>query len=336
MQRTGTAPFPPSLLEELDALSRDGLHRRATLAPFTSFRIGGPADFLMIIHRREDLQRTLAILHQSRAPYLLLGGGSNILVSDAGVRGLVIINQCRRIYWPENAHTEVLDVRVESGVLLAGFARESIQRGLAGLSWAVSIPGTVGGAIVGNAGAHGGDIASVFLEAEVWHRGRIEHWPHNAMSFAYRQSILKQDWPPSAQPPVILSAVFRLQRDVEGQAAAKAARHIAHRRRTQPTDKSAGSIFRNPPDDYAGRLIEAAGLKGRCIGQACISEKHANFFVNQGQATAADLMALMNLARYEVWRQFHVLLEPEIRLIGDWSNGPHLWTPGNQKRVDAP
>ncbi len=336
MLRSGTTSFPPALLDQLDALSRDGLRRRAPLAPYTTFRIGGPADYFMTVHRLENLKRTLAILHQAQVPYLLLGGGSNILVSDAGVRGLVIINQCRGIHWPEDAHADPVDVRVEAGALLAGFAREAIQRGLAGISWAVSIPGTVGGAIVGNAGAHGGDIASIFLEAEMWHRGRIETWRHEAMAFAYRHSILKQAWP---TPPIILSAVFRLPRDESGQAADEAASYIAHRRRTQPTDKSAGSIFRNPPGDYAGRLIEAAGLKGRCIGQACISEKHANFFINRGQATAADIIALMNLARQEVWRQFQVLLEPEIRLIGDWSTGPHLLDPrsnGNEGPSDAP
>ncbi len=309
---------PPVLLARLDALSRGGLRRDAPLAPYTSFRIGGPADYLAILQRVEDLIAALDALREAGTRYLLMGGGSNMLISDAGVRGVVLLNQCKRIDWPEPPYSGPVEVIAEGGALLAGFARESIKRGLAGLSWAVSIPGTVGGGVTGNAGAHGGDIASVFVSARVWHHGRIERWGPAEMAFAYRNSRLKTLAATDAQPPVLLSATFRLQPDGDGQAAADAARYIDHRRRTQPTDKSAGSIFKNPPGDYAGRLIEAAGIKGRCVGDACISEKHANFIVNQGRATAADVIALMTLARREVWRQFGALLEPEILFVGDW------------------
>ena len=316
-------PLAPSslsseLLARLDALSRGGLRRDAPLAPYTSFRIGGPADYLAVIRRPEDLAAALDALWQARAPYLLLGGGSNMLVSDAGVRGVVLLNQCKRVAWLESRASGPVEVTVETGAPLAGFAREAIHRGLAGLSWAVSIPGTVGGALTGNAGAHGGDIAGVFVRARVWNQGRIEVWRAEEMAFAYRRSRLKELAARAEHPPAALDVTLRLEPDVDGRAAADAARYIEHRRRTQPTDKSAGSIFKNPPGDYAGRLIEATGLKGRCVGDACISEKHANFIVNQGRATAADVLALMTLARDEVLRRFGVLLEPEILFVGDW------------------
>jgi UDP-N-acetylmuramate dehydrogenase len=166
----------------------------------------------------------------------------------------------------------------------------------------------------------------VLTSVRVWRQGQIETWPAPELGLTYRSSRLKGA-ESNKVPTVILSATFRLTPDPEGRAAELAQAAIQHRRRTQPTEKSAGSIFKNPPGDYAGRLIDLAGLKGRCVGDACISEKHANFIINRGRARAADVVALMNLARREVWRQFHVLLEPEILFIGDWSQGPALIDP---------
>ena len=325
-------PISAALLDRLDALSRGGLQRRAPLAPYTSFRIGGPADYLAVVQRVDDLRAALDALYEAGAPYLLLGGGSNMLISDAGVRGIVLVNQCKAVTWPEDV-TGPVTVTAASGAPLAGLAREAIKRGLAGLSWAVSIPGTVGGAVVGNAGAHGGDIAGIFDWAEVWSEGKTRRWRREDMGFDYRRSRLKDLAATASQPPVVLTAALRLHPDREGRAAADAARYIEHRRRTQPVHKSAGSIFKNPPGDYAGRLIEAAGLKGRCRGGACISTLHANFIVNQGDATAADVIALMNLARQEVWRRFHILLEPEILFAGDWTRGPHLQDPRTSELI---
>jgi len=310
-------------LLHLASLSRGGVQENAPLAPFTSFRIGGPADLLAIINRQEDMIAALRLLHRTQTPFLLLGGGTNVLISDAGVRGLTLINQCKKISWPKHSQQheqEAFIVEVDAGAPLAGFARESIKRGWAGLSWAVSIPGSVGGAVAGNAGAHGGEIASVLAHVQVWRKGDIETWTADELVFSYRSSRLKRVQPGDA--PVILSAAFRLRPDAAGNAAEKAAAAIQHRRRTQPAEKSAGSIFKNPPGDYAGRLIEAAGLKSRCVGDACISEKHANFIINRGRAAAAEVLALMTLIRREVWRQCHILLEPEILLVGDWRNYP--------------
>ena len=248
------APPPPHWLPELEALSRGGVRRQAPLAPYTSFRIGGPADCLAVITSREHLLAALNLLHHSRTPFLLLGGGSNILISDAGIPGLTIINQCKTVHWPEcsqHEEQEVVFVKVDAGAPFAGFARESINRGLAGLSWAVSIPGSVGGAIIGNAGAHGGDVASALVSVRVWRSGQVETWSAAEMAFAYRTSRLKGAGAEPGDNPVILSATFRLRPDADAQAAAQAAAAIQHRRRTQPAGKSAGSIFKNPPGDYA-------------------------------------------------------------------------------------
>ncbi len=320
-------PLPAHLLAQLDALSQGGLRQHVPLAPYTSFRIGGPADFWITLAQIDHLEAALNALYQARVPYWLLAGGTNLLISDAGIRGVVIQHRCREVHWPEPPYPGPVTVTAAGGAALAGLAREALQRGLAGLSWAVSVPGTVGGAVVGNAGAHGHDIASIFVSARVWHQGRIEHWGPETMAFAYRFSRLKPLAAHSGTPPVLLDVTLRLEPDVAGRAQEAARQAMTYRRRTQPIDRSAGSIFKNPPGDYAGRLIEAVGLKGHCIGHACISQKHANFIINQGHARAQNVIDLMNLARHEVWRRFRILLEPEILLVGQWPQDPPLLDP---------
>ena len=325
--QTPVPMFSSTLLSQLDALSRGGLRQNIPLARYTTLRIGGPATLLMIINQTAHLEMALMLLHQHQTPFFLLGGGSNVLISDTGIPGLTILNQCKDIVWHDDSEQDEVMVDAASGAALAGLAREAIRRGLAGISWAVSIPGTVGGAVVGNAGAHGGDIASIFESARIWRRGQIQTWQAEEMRFTYRSSLLKNIATKTGHHPVILSTRFHLKRDSQGEAAARANAYVRHRRRTQPTDKSAGSIFKNPPGDYAGRLLEISGLKGYCVGDACVSEKHANFIINRGQATAADVVTLMSRMRQEVWRQHKVLLEPEILFVGDWQKGPSLATP---------
>jgi len=299
-----------ALQRELALLCRDGLKTQAMLAPYTTFGIGGPADYLAIITGLDELKAALQLLHQQHTPFLLLGGGSNVLISDAGLPGLTIINRCKSIHWPRLT-APIAEIQVAAGVSLAGLARKSLHHGLAGLSWAVSIPGSVGGAIVGNAGAHGHEIADVLHAVQVWHAGQIARWPAAEMAFSYRSSRLKQ------QPgPIILSATLHLRPDTNHRAQALADAALQQRRRSQPTGKSAGSIFKNPPGDYAGRLIEQVGLKGHCAGDACISTKHANFIINRGHATATQVMTLIRLAQEQVQARFGILLEPEIRFLG--------------------
>jgi len=291
------------------------------LARYTAARLGGPADALVTVQSLEDLVEVIELVWQYEFPYMILGGGSNVLISDAGVRALVIINRARKLRFEKYADTPA--VWAESGVNIGVLARQAVQRGFGGLAWAAGIPGTVGAAVIGNAGAHGGDVAGNLFLAEILHRkgsGRDvkisrEQWTVDQMRYSYRNSRLKGQVGSNA----VLSATFRLEPSTTPLEQAKLDDFVAYRRRTQPPGASMGSMFKNPPNDYAGRLIEAAGLKGKQIGGAQISELHANFFINHGDGTAEDIRSLIEMARQEVAKQFGVELELEIELIGEWS-----------------
>ncbi len=213
-------------------------------------------------------------------------------------------------------------VWAESGANLGLVARQAARHGLSGLEWAAGIPGTIGGAVYGNAGAHGSDMASNLLVAEILHCKELmqtgssnrEHWSVEKLDLAYRSSRLKR----SPGRDVVLAALLRLQPGDPAVIRAKMDELVANRRRTQPPGASLGSMFKNPPGDYAGRLIEAAGLKGLTSGGAQISSVHANFFINLGAATAADFADLVRQARQAVLEQFGVELELEIEMLGEW------------------
>lgn len=319
-------PHPPvtsDLIAQLAPYGRYGVETDVPLAPYTSFRIGGPAAALVTINDLSNLIRTLDTLYRQQTPFLLLGGGSNVLISDAGIPAVVILNQCKDIVWPEKA-SETVSVQAQGGAALAGLARSAIKRDLAGLTWAVSIPGTVAGAVIGNAGAHDGCIADNLHSIRLWSNGEIVDLPASDLDLSYRHSRIKETVAQPTFGPVVLTATFQLQPDLTGEEQSKAEAYIEHRRSSQPVDKSAGSIFKNPPGDYAGRLIEAAGLKGAHVGGASVSSRHANFIINGGDASAADVVRLMNQIREAVFSQFGVALQPEIRFIGDWSHGPTL------------
>ena len=302
-----------ALFAQMQAVFGDRVQRDAPLAPYTSARVGGPADALVTVRSGRELAVVVRHLWRWGVPFVVLGGGSNVLVSDAGVRGAVVLNRARKTAFVEDG--EHPTVWAESGVNLGSLARRAAQMGLAGLEWAAGIPGTVGGAVVGNAGAHGGEVADVLQVAEILHRqeGRRFCTPQ-ALEFGYRSSVLKA----RGSDAVVLSATFRLHRDEPAAIEGRLEAFRAHRERTQPPGASVGSMFKNPPGDYAGRLIEEAGLKGARVGDAEISPVHANFFVNHGEARAQEIWALMYLARTTVARRFGVWLEPEIRLVGDW------------------
>lgn len=293
------------------------------LARLTSARLGGAADFLLIAETASELAEMAAFLWQHEMHFLILGGGSNVLVSDAGVRGVVILNRARQVRFDDQGDTPT--VWVESGANFGALARKACTRGLGGLEWAIGIPGTVGGAVVGNAGAHGGDMAGNLILAEILHhrlvqdsRGEVdlmkETWPVERFEYQYRSSLVK------SQPGevVILSVVLRLARSNPDAALARANTFSEQRHRTQPPGATMGSMFKNPPGDYAGRLIDAAGLKGAMIGDAEISPLHGNFFINRGQATAQNVYDLIRLAQNTVLDKFSIQLELEIELVGDW------------------
>ncbi|MCS7072182.1 MAG: UDP-N-acetylmuramate dehydrogenase, partial [Anaerolinea sp.] len=245
-------------------------------------------------------------------PVRVLGGGANVLVSDAGWPGLIIINDTRAVDFDGS------DVRVESGHGLMALARLCAARGLSGFEWAASVPGTVGGAIVGNAGAHGGDMAGNLVSARLIDAVHPEPYTLTAadLAYSYRTSALKRR---ADKRFVILEAVLHLTPDDPAAIAARIDAFGAYRKRTQPAGASLGSIFRNPPGDYAGRLIEACGLKGYAIGAAQVSPVHANFFINVGgRATAADYNRLIDHVRAVVRAQTGIDLEPEIERIGEF------------------
>jgi UDP-N-acetylmuramate dehydrogenase len=301
--------------------TESGLHlqRDVPLARFTAARLGGPADALLEIHSTAELVRTVRLLWELHAPFALLGGGSNILVSDSGYRGLVVVNRARKARFDLQVEPPV--VSAESGVNFGALARQAAGYGLAGLEWAAGIPGSLGGAIYGNAGAHGGDTAGNLLLAEILHHpGQMETWPVEKFAFAYRRSLLKQALPGAGKAPalVILKAMLKLERSTPEAVQEKMDAIVERRRSSQPPGASLGSMFKNPPGDYAGRLIEAAGLKGFQVGGAQISPIHANFFINIAQATAADLRVLIDLAQQTVLEKFGISLELEVELFGEW------------------
>ena len=317
--------FQPAYLSLLgDAFSNAGFGARlqagASLARYTASRLGGPADLLLEVRSGRELEAAVTLAWRNAFPFVLLGGGSNVLVSDAGVRGLVILNRARRVRFDERV--EPPTVWAESGANFGVLARQAARRGLSGLEWASGVPGTLGGAVFGNAGAHGGDMAGSLLVAEILHHAGVERdgaiqreeWSVEKMAYSYRSSVLKR----GSREVVVLAARLRLERSTHEAVQARIDEFAAYRKRTQPPGASMGSMFKNPPGAFAGRLIEAAGLKGSRIGDAQVSPVHANFFINLGRASAQDFYDLIQLARQQVADRFGVNLELEIKLLGKW------------------
>lgn len=314
---------------DLDTTVLDGIYMRfqevfgedfqanVTLARYTSARVGGPADMFITVRNAAEMKTAVEMAYTLNIPYIILGGGSNILVADGGFKGLVIFNKARNVSFRNTGFSVVCTV--ESGMNLSSLARQCIAKGLAGLEWAVSVPGTVGGAVVGNSGAHGGDMAGNLLAATVWEPGKgIRIYSNEEFEYGYRDSILKQEQGKDGPRRVILSAELELKPESVEVLMGRADGFVAHRKQSQPGGASMGSMFKNPEHYYAGYLIEAAGLKGYRSGGAKISEKHANFFVNDQEATAEDIRSLIAEAWNTVREQFGVELELEVELVGEW------------------
>ncbi len=303
-------------IELLQSAFGGRLEKGVGLARYTAARVGGAADAFVRVHSTDEMIEVVRQLWTMEMPFMILGGGSNVLVSDSGVRGVVVQNRARRVHF--DLDTLLPNVWVDSGANFGVVARQSASRGLSGLEWAAGIPGTVGGAVVGNAGAHGGEMSTSLVMAEILHRNYPDedrlYWPVEKFAYSYRWSILKEN----QGDAVVLRALLRLQKDTPEAVQGKIDEFTAYRRRTQPPGASMGSMFKNPPGDYAGRLIEAAGLKGTRIGGAEISQLHANFFINHGNASAADIWSLIQLAHDRVAEKFGIDLELEISLVGEW------------------
>ena len=300
----------------------DSLQVEVSLKRYTAARIGGKADVVITANSSYELAAMVILLWKKEIPFIILGSGSNVLVSDDGVHQVVVVNRAKKILF--NKQMQPPTVWIESGANLGYLARHAAVYGLAGLEWAGGIPGTVGGAIYGNAGAHGADMSGNLLMAEILHHRQINHgdhheilqekWSVDQFEYAYRNSIIKRQ--PGRE--VILSAELKLIASTPELVQAKMDEYKIMRHNSQPSGASLGSIFKNPPGDHAGRLIEAAGLKGMALGKVVISQTHANFFINQNSASASDYLALIRLAQQKVMDKFGVELELEIELLGDW------------------
>ncbi len=308
-----TALTPSTPIDRLHEIFGSELQENVRLSNYTTARAGGEVDAMLVIHSSQELERAARALWELKAPFRVLGAGSNVLVSDEGYKGVVLINRARTI--KVNTHVSPPNVWAESGANLGGVARQVALRGLSGLEWAATVPGTVGGAVYGNAGAHDGDMHASLALAEILHQSRgKETWTAEQLGYAYRSSVLKRE----RQPVVILAAQMKLTTSTTEDVQARMDAFNTHRRSTQPPGASMGSMFKNPEGDYAGRLIEAAGLKGARCGGAAISMAHANFFVNDEGATAGDIYSLICLAQQKVLEQSGVRLELEVELLGEW------------------
>ena len=297
--------------DQVEPLLRGECHRDAPLAPRTAIRVGGPADLLVRPADAGDLSALLAACRRLSVPVTVLGGGANLLVSDRGVRGAVV-----RLP-PDFGEEEGEGGRLvlSAGAPTSRLTQRAQERGLVGCEFIAGIPGTLGGAVAMNAGTRIGEMKDVVSRVEVATPEGARWIEARDLGFAYRTCRL----PPGA---VVTRVEFRLRPgDVVASRAAMEA-DKDYRRRTQPlTQPSWGSTFRNPPGDHAGRLLEAAGLKGHRIGGAAWSDVHANFVVNLGGATAADCLALIRLARRTVREKFAVELALEVRLAGEFGPG---------------
>ena len=283
------------------------------LARYTSMKIGGAADYLLEVETGAALTQVLPLLQRHGASVCLLGNGSNVLISDRGVRGAVIrlAGEFRRVVWREEGETA--RVQVGAAYAVTQLVREAARRGYSGLEFAEGIPGSVGGALVMNAGAYGSEFEKVVDQVVgVTRQGQAVRFNRAEMNFSYRDSNLPAG-------TVVTQVRMRLRKEEAARVSTKVRELVSKRKSSQPSGyPNSGSMFRNPPGDFSGRLIEAAGLKGKRIGQSQISERHANFIVNLGGARAEDVRQLMELARSEVKKQFGVELAPEVRLLGEW------------------
>ncbi len=282
-----------------------GVRFNAPLSEYTSFRIGGPADVLVEPADVEDVIRLVKQTHEQRLPIFVLGG-TNLLVRDKGIRGVVVSLAKLRAIQEEAGSV----LYAEGGVGMPTLIGYAVRRSLAGLEWAAGIPGTVAGCVVMNAGTKLGEMKDTVKAVRVVRaHGEVLDCPAESITFEYRRASL-----PSG---IVVGVWLQLKPGVRSVVEKVVKDYLRYRRETQPlTLPSAGCVFKNPANDSAGRVVEAAGLKGVSVGDACVSTKHANFIVNQGRASAADVLALIKKVRAQVVRKTGVKLALELKLVG--------------------
>ncbi len=282
------------------------LQTNTSLAKYCNWKVGGVADILLIVKNTNELTNAVRLSQSFNQPVTIIGYGANILVSDDGVRGLVILNRAQNIIFHSNDLVEV-----ESGTNLAFLAKKAAAKCISGLEILIGIPGTIGGAIYGNAGTRDKWISDLLVRVDLLGKnGQIYSATPAELRFSYRTSRLK------LSGEIVLSAVLRGYKDDQTMIKNKM-RELLEMRKNQPGGPSVGSVFKNPEGHFAGRLIEQCGLKGYQIRGAKISEKHANFILNQGGATAKDIISLIKLIQTEVQNNFGIQLIEEIQYLGD-------------------
>ncbi len=291
-------------------LPQDAILRKEPMAKHTTFRLGGPADCMVAVQNIEQLAKILSYIVKAGLPYFLLGNGSNLLVGDKGYRGIVLrlAGEFTKISVEENC------ILAGAGALLSKTAQAAKEHSLAGLEFASGIPGTVGGAIVMNAGAYGGEMKQVVRLVRVMTQtGEILELDNETMEFAYRKSVVKN------RPYIVLDTRLELAKGEAALIAGKMEELAAERRKKQPLEyASAGSTFQRPEGYFAGKLIMDAGLRGCCIGGAQVAEKHCGFIINKGNASAADVAELITEVAERVKERFGVTLVPEVIRLGDF------------------
>jgi UDP-N-acetylmuramate dehydrogenase len=297
------------LISELQAADLGEIRIHEKLAPYTTWKIGGPADVLLLPSNTAQVIAAIGLLHQHGVPWTVIGRGSNLLVMDKGIRGVVI-----------KLGDALGTLRFEGTRAIAGasysFIKLSVlaaKEGLTGLEFASGIPGSVGGAVYMNAGAHGSDVSRILKQADViLDTGKLVTMKAEELQYAYRHSILQK------LPGIVTEAVFELQAGDRNEIAGAMAAYRDRRLRTQPLQLAcAGSVFRNPENHFAAKLIDEAGLKGLNVGGAEVSKLHANFIVNTGDATAEDVLALIQKVQQLVLEKNGVKLVPEVLVVGE-------------------
>ncbi|MCL6445796.1 MAG: UDP-N-acetylmuramate dehydrogenase [Alicyclobacillus sp.] len=304
---------PESVLSTFRSAGVEHIKLNEPLARHTTWRIGGPADVFVTPASVEELQAAMRVARQLELPWTVIGKGSNLLVQDAGIRGLVI----KMGEGLSAVSIEGCELMALAGRSYMSAANMAIKQGLGGLEFAAGIPGTVGGAVMMNAGAHGGETKDVLIWADVLDDdGVVRRLTNSDLQFGYRYSILKD------HPRIVVAAAFKLYPDDTAAMTERRNAWLRRRANTQPLSlPNCGSVFRNPEGTHAGFLIESAGLKGLRRGGAQISDKHANFIVNTGNASASDVLWLMRHAQETVRKQFGIELETEVRIVGEPSSG---------------
>lgn len=294
-----------------ELVAPEHIRMQEPMSKHTTFRVGGPAKMLVQVEGTEQLQKIVSYLSRLEEPYIVIGNGSNLLVSDKGYDGVVL----KIASGMENIQVRGERIHVQAGALLAKTAMEAAKHGLTGMEFASGIPGCIGGAVVMNAGAYDGEMSHVVESVTVVNQtGELMVLDRDTMEFSYRNSIIKN------RPYIVAEAVLRLQKGEEAQIRSKMDEFAKLRREKQPLEyPSAGSTFKRPEGYFAGKLIMDAGLRGYRIGGAQVSEKHCGFLVNVGNATAEDIHELIMVVQETVKEKLHVELETEVIQIGEFS-----------------